>query len=425
MALHIALVFEILASIICIHCIYGKKVKLDLHMVVTVLSILSLLEMANYYKISGIFSIGVYVILFIYSINKFKVKKTEALAGLLLYSIVLSCIQFIGMLLVSILVNLFIEPDLYVRNAIGNVLIFIVCWAILPKCKIDRIQKSLCGKSKFVGILFLFMVGIVTIMLIQGKVYYEVHIPTFLLVVFAIVLLLYAIISWHTERVEVERMEAEIDKITDSVKHYDSLITNIRLRQHELKNHMTAIFSAHYTYKTYEQLVKAQEDYCKKLMAENKYNNLLLLGDNVFSGYLYGKFQEAEDDGIEVKYKIGDPIENCDLPTYYRIEMLGILLDNAVEALKSATIKKMYVKVQRGTGGYEFSVSNPSPYVSYEEIKHWFQLGESSKGGNRGLGLYHLKELCDQWNCDVICQNEEMDQENWIVFTIRTKMKKD
>lgn len=87
------------------------------------------------------------------------------------------------------------------------------------------------------------------------------------------------------------------------------------MRQHEFKNHIAAIFSTHYTYKTYEKLVQAQEEYCKKILDENKYNSLLLLGDKILAGYLYGKFQEAEDDGIEIDYKVASKIEKTQVPT--------------------------------------------------------------------------------------------------------------
>ena len=54
MLLHIALVAEILATIICFHCIYGKKLKWDVKTVAAVLSVLTVLEMVNYYHLSGI-----------------------------------------------------------------------------------------------------------------------------------------------------------------------------------------------------------------------------------------------------------------------------------------------------------------------------------------------------------------------------------
>ena len=49
----------------------------------------------------------------------------------------------------------------------------------------------------------------------------------------------------------------------------------------------------------------------------------------------------------------------------------------------------------------------------YDEILEWFQLEKSEKGRGRGLGLYHLKCLCNDWNCDIQCGNTEIDKNNW------------
>ena len=68
---------------------------------------------------------------------------------------------------------------------------------------------------------------------------------------------------------------------------YEELIKTIRLRQHEYKNHLAAILATHYTYKSYDKLVKAQAKYCDRLVQENKFTSLLILGDVVLVGFLH------------------------------------------------------------------------------------------------------------------------------------------
>lgn len=95
MLLHIALVAEILATIICFHCIYGKKLKWDVKTVAAVLSVLTVLEMVNYYHLSGIFSFLVYVILFIYCKYEFKSKFAETVISFVLCMILISSISYL------------------------------------------------------------------------------------------------------------------------------------------------------------------------------------------------------------------------------------------------------------------------------------------------------------------------------------------
>lgn len=414
MIIRIALVAEIMATLICIYCINGRKFKLNIKTMGLIIGLLTILEIINFYQLGGIWSFVIYIILVSFCICEFKRTVIEAIMSLVLCTVISTAVQFICILLVYGLV----KEELYVRNAISNIIALIFFVVVLPRCEIHKLFKSICSKQKFVVILLGFMGMIVLLMLLQGKTFYELQGEYFILVIPAIGLLLYAIVKWHTIFVNAEKMQEEISGLGRSVSAYDELLVKVRLRQHEFKNHLTAIFSTHYTYKTYEKLVQAQEEYCNKLSEENKYNNLLLLGEPVLAGYLYRKFQEAEDDGIKVEYKVSAKMDKIKTPIYYVVEMLGILLDNAMEANKNIMDKRISIDMYECEGVYQILVGNPSRYVLYDEITEWFNYEKSAKGIGRGLGLYHLKCLCEEWKCDIGCKNEMREDENRIVFIL-------
>lgn len=353
MMLHIALVAEILATVICIHCIYGRRFKLDISTIGLVLSVLVILELINWYRLNGILSCSIYIALFIYCRNKFKHSIIDTIISILLYIIILTSIQFICMFLT----NFVMADAVYVRNSLGNLLALIIFIILLPTNVLHRLQKSMCRNRKILMVLLGFMGIVVLIIVLQGKAFYEVQMQYFILAVPAIIMLLYLILKWYSSQVVVERMEEELRIVAENTKEYDSLLTKVRLRQHEFKNHIAAIFSAHYTHKTYEKLVQAQEEYCKQLMDENKYNNLLLLGNNILAGYLYGKFQEAEADEIEIDCIVSAKMDKCRVPTYHVIEMLGILFDNAVEAQKADEEKKISLEISDVKDAYQIIIS--------------------------------------------------------------------
>lgn len=417
MMLHILLVAEILATILCIHCIYGRKVVFDVKTIGAILTILAILEAANFYKLGGMFSIIGYVVLFLYCRREFKSSVADTIISILLYLIVLTSLQFVCMAFI----NIAIPENQFVRSAVGNIFILGVCAIILPKCGLHQLRNGISRKNGYIAALLGFMTLTVMVMLLQEKVFYKVQILQFILVIPAIFLLLYSVLKLYREQNEKEKIQKEISIIEKTSGEYDNLLKKVRLNQHELKNHITAIFSAHYTYKTYEKLVQVQEDYCQKILDENKYNNLPLLGNNILVGYLYGKFQEAEDDGIAITYHIGAKINEMSIPMYYVIEMLGILLDNAMESLKFSTEKEISFEASETKSEYIFSIRNPYHYVAYDEITEWFQLGKSEKGNGRGLGLYHLKCLCEEWHCDIECRNNEIERRNWITFALKIK----
>lgn len=414
MLLHILLVAEILATVVCIYGIYGEKIKLDLPIVGLILGVLILLEISNFFRLGGSFSLIIYVVLFLYCKWRFNSSTGEVFISLVLCMIVITSVQFVC----SSIIKLFVANE-YIRSTVSNMFVLIIISMRFMQYGLYNLKKSLVRKSKFVVIILGFMCLIILGILLQGKVFYEIHLQYFVFVVPAIFMLLYSIVKWYSTQTKVENLEEEVRVTKDSKKNYDDLLTKIRLCQHGFKNHLTAILASHYTNKTYENLVQAQEVYSKKLLEENKYNDLLMLGDNILVGFLYGKFQEATSDEIEIKYKISAKVNNIQVPTYYLIEMLGILIDNSIDALKDFPEKNIIFEVYETNNAYEFLVKNPYRYVLYDEMTEWFEIDKSEKGRGRGLGLYHLKCLCDEWNCDIGCRNIEIDKHNWVMFMLK------
>ena len=160
----------------------------------------------------------------------------------------------------------------------------------------------------------------------------------------------------------------------------------------------------------------AQKGYCNKLMQENKYNNLLLINNNIVAGFLYEKFKQIEDEKIYFEYQVKARLENVPIPTYHLIEILGILIDNAVEAIRDMEEREIYVNFDQDDISTCFTIRNRHNYVSYAEIEQWFELDKTSKGIGRGVGLYHVKQLCEEWDCNVVCENVAIENKNWIQF---------
>lgn len=415
MLLHILLAAEIMAMIVCIYCIYGEKFRLDRKTIEAFLSILIILEIINNNHINGIFTFFGYVILFAYCMVEFKSSIVETAISIVLCMVIVTSMQFICLIFANML---WIDAE-YARDAVTNIMSLAVFIILLSTDILHNLKKSICQYSKFFVMLLIFMCLTILAILLQGKYLNEVHMQYFVLVIPAIIMLLYVIFKWYAAQNEAERMKERLFEIEGNKRNYENLLTKVRLRQHALKNHMEAISSFHYTSKTSEKLMQLEEEYCNQLLKENKYNDLLLLGDEVLTGYLCGKFQAAEDDGIEIDYRIASEISQCRVPIYHVIEMLGILFDNAMEAVKGMARKEIFFAVYEVEDKYEVLIRNPLPYVPYEDIVGWFGFEKSEKGSGRGLGLYHLKGLCEEWNCDIGCRNTEINKENWIVFSLR------
>ena len=110
------------------------------------------------------------------------------------------------------------------------------------------------------------------------------------------------------------------------------------------------------------------------------------------------------------------------IPEYLLIEVLGILLDNATEAVENKKSDKLVkLAILQNENTYSIKIANAANYVSYEEIDSWFELGKSSKGDARGIGLYRVKQICSENDCNLLICNILQENINWIEFTFNVK----
>ena len=412
--LRLALLLEILAAVVCIHCIYGRKIKFNIVTVVFCLVSVIILDIINTLEMSGVSTLVIYILFFAYCLIEFKQSVRLTIFKEWLFVIIFSAFQFMCLLLGEIV----IRDSEIVRTVVCNVIVLLICVFLLPKLRVNELFEG----ARIKNIVLTFIIGFAIIvsisLLIQNKVYEGVQVEIFVFAIPAILLTLFCLIRWCMIRNTVLQLEHQADINRTIQDKYIELLKKVKLRQHEFKNHVATLFSMHYSYYTYEQLVQAQKEYSAKIQYENRYNNLLMLENGFLCGFLYGKFQEIEEKGVKIDYKTCVSIKDCVLPAYNLIEMLGILLDNAAEALKDAEDKRVRFLVEESKEAYQFTVCNPYRYVSYAEIESWFQMGVSEKGAERGIGLYHLKELCVEWKCRITCQNIDSDEKNWIKFIL-------
>ena len=172
-----------------------------------------------------------------------------------------------------------------------------------------------------------------------------------------------------------------------------------------------------YVYQDRKELIMQQEAYGKELLEHNKFNKLLWLGNGTVAGFLYQKFMEMESKGIKIIYSSNVSALRPAIAIHSLVEMLGILLDNAAEAVVSKE-SKISVRITSEEDCYCFQIMNPSEYKTYAEIEKWFAKGYSSKGKQRGLGLYRVITLCNENECNIGVCNMEKEQENWIEFRL-------
>ncbi|BCN29885.1 sensor histidine kinase [Anaeromicropila herbilytica] len=129
-------------------------------------------------------------------------------------------------------------------------------------------------------------------------------------------------------------------------------------------------------------------------------------------GLIAIKIVKAREAGINVSIDIAEQIEITELNPIDICRMIGILLDNAIEAALETKQKTLQLGLLIKKNSKLIIIINSCK----EERLNIFQLyqkGYSTKGDNRGLGLSNLKEIISKYsNCDMetVVENYEFKQ---------------
>lgn len=423
----IKLLVELFAYLYCLAELFGKKFKINIYVVVLVILDLFLLVGIDDYGFPKYLSSLVYVGIFLYGLLCYGESIKITLVNCVLAPLVLAVLQ------IFMFVPLyFLFFSKYGQSQLNEVLINTGCLLLLILCsykiKLKKLSESVVKRNKLiVGASILILCGFgynFYQMKKDGTILKEAYIQ---MIYFLLVFLL-VIYEWQKSRVDAEKKKTQLDMNRLYYDAYDQLILLVRQRQHDMKSHISTIKSLIFTTDNYDELVTKQEEYCDYVLKQNEKTKLVLTVENpLIAGFLYSKIQIAESKEIEVDYHVNLRKESWVIPEYELIEMAGILIDNAIDALENIKLdfymqeprKKIYVKMKETLEEIELTVANTSNYYGEDITAHFFDNGYSSKGKNRGIGLPKLKHLVHDRKGDIIVSNEFHENINYLTFTVK------
>ena len=421
----ICLLLEALSIIICLHCLYGEKFRLNIVNTSYLVLHMIIMTTINYYELDKVYTFIIYPFIAVYCGIRFRFKWKEIITNYVLYLAFVGGIQLIIAISYSWIFYMLSINMLNFRNSellIINAGALLIVAGILPKCKLQKLSVYLQDKERILVIFLFFCLALILYSFTNYKVINGFNFYQYVILFSSV--FLFCLVAGQLGKYIIKSKEIETELkmhilFSDSFRN---LIDDIRVRQHEFDNHINAIYSLHYTCDSYEKLVMAQNEYSQAVLKENRYKKLLKADNPLLIGFLYGNFVKIEKLGIEITYQIEIGEFDVNIPIYKLIEILGNLLKNAVEAMKELTENKaLHVTVIEVNGQFDIEVRNRSQYIDYGEIESFFRKGFSKKGKNRGLGLYNVKKICNEYSLNILCENKLLDNMNWLSFTVTNK----
>ncbi|QLK86456.1 quorum-sensing sensor histidine kinase AgrC [Staphylococcus sp. 17KM0847] len=125
-----------------------------------------------------------------------------------------------------------------------------------------------------------------------------------------------------------------------------------------------------------------------------KLNGVEKLRLREIKGVMTTKILQAQENDIEVSVEVADEITHINMPLIDLSRVLGIIMDNAIEASLTIDDPMIQIAFIKTDTSVLIIIMNKAP-DNLPKLHTLFQEGFSTKGQNRGLGLSTLKEITD------------------------------
>ncbi len=349
------------------------------------------------YQLKAVINISIMVLL-MYTILKQKIVYAFLYTGL--YSVILA----FAAALASFIFSLF--EFKYHINESGNILLNIAAYIIMLAFQVVAaylfkqfksyivLSKEVKARVRRIGVINLIFA---LIMVIANFTYYTsgyaVEKPQlFLNMLLIIAYFLFSIYNINTAfRLESKSEELEYQVFYN--KTLEAILNDLRRSKHNYNN-ILAVINGYVMVNRWDGLKSYMRELIQNENRESGFGHLTLvkIKNAGLFGLISNKLAVANEKGIDFKIYIEDEITEVETKISLLCEILGILLDNAIEASELSSEKIVEFKTrQEIEGGISFTIENTVKEMP--DINKIFQKSYSTKGDNRGMGLWIIKNI--------------------------------
>ena len=212
---------------------------------------------------------------------------------------------------------------------------------------------------------------------------------------------------------EMERYSLHIEELYKEVRSfrhdYTNLLTSLRLGIEE--EDMEQIKEV------YDSVLK---DSSQKLQ-DNKYDlgRLVNIRDRALKSLLAGKFLKARDKNIVFNVEVPEEIQVEGMSLLDFLTIVSILCDNAIEASAEASQPHVSIAFLKNGAQETFIIENSIKEEGID-VSEIFSFGVSSKGEDRGVGLYTVMKIVESHpnaSLNTTCQDQVFRQVLTMIHT--------
>ena len=233
-----------------------------------------------------------------------------------------------------------------------------------------------------------------------GKMIYNnaLHISGYLLVMCCLLL---AMRRSYLEQIQTEAKQKAMQDLQDYTRNLEAMYNSLRSFKHDYVNILLSLSG----YIEEGDLDRLKDFFESKIFptknlitgGDYKLNQLSNIGVLEIKSLLSAKMIYAHESGIDITIDIPDKVEGFPIDTVDLARILGIFLDNAMEATLETEQPQIGLNILRNKTSVSIIISNrfPDNGVMLHKLK---QKGFSTKNGHQGIGLWNAQKIISSYD---------------------------
>ena len=204
------------------------------------------------------------------------------------------------------------------------------------------------------------------------------------------------------------RDRTEYTKIMEDLSGVKYMVESMRANNHDFVNKLHVILGLIHMGKTDEAC-----EYISNITAIQQtviHNIMKNIEDPSVAALLIGKYARAAELDIKFSLKNGSKLSRSDisLPSNDLVTIIGNLLDNAMDSMNAtdSAVKELSVGIFTQPHAMLISTDDTGSGITEENLRHIFENGYSTKGENRGTGLYVVNNLIKKYGGEITVDSE-------------------
>ena len=224
------------------------------------------------------------------------------------------------------------------------------------------------------------------------------HISGYLLVMCCLLL---AMRRSYLEQIQTESKQKAMQDLQDYTRNLEAMYNSLRSFKHDYVNILLSLSG----YIEDGDMDRLKDFFESKIFptknlitgGDYKLNQLSNIGVLEIKSLLSAKMIYAHESGIDITIDIPDKVESFLIDTVDLARILGIFLDNAIEAALETGRPQIGLNIIQNQGGVSIIISNSvgDNNVALHKLK---QKGFSTKIGHQGIGLSNVQKIINSYD---------------------------